>query len=99
MGKKLRITQIRSAIGREFDQKGTLKALGIRKLNTTVIKNDTPQIRGMIRKISHLLVVEEIDEKESPKEEKEKKVEAGKKGKEKKEKKKEKVKEKKNETS
>ena len=63
MTNKLRITQVRSAIGREFDQKGTLKALGIRKLNSTVIKEDTPQIRGMIRKIRHLLVVEEIEEK------------------------------------
>ena len=63
MAKKLRITQVRSVIGREFDQKGTLKALGIRKLNSTVTKEDTPQIRGMIRKIRHLLVVEEIEEK------------------------------------
>lgn len=62
MAKKLRITQIGSAIGRQFDQKGTLKALGIRKLNSTVVKDDTPQIRGMIRKIRHLLVVEEIEE-------------------------------------
>ncbi len=65
MAKKLRITQIRSAIGRQFDQKGTLKALGIHKLNATVLKEDTPQIRGMIRKISHLLVVEEIKEKQA----------------------------------
>jgi len=64
MAKKLRITQVRSAIGRQFDQKGTLKALGIRKLNQTVIKDDVPQIRGMIRKISHLVVVEEFEEKE-----------------------------------
>ena len=70
MPKKLRITQVRSAIGREFDQKGTLKALGIRKLNNTVIKDDTPQIRGMIRKISHLLVVKEIEEKKISKEKK-----------------------------
>ena len=70
MPKKLRITQVRSAIGREFDQKGTLKALGIRKLNNTVIKDDTPQIRGMIRKIRHLLVVEEIQEKKITKEKK-----------------------------
>lgn len=64
MAKKLRITQVGSAIGRNFDQKGTLKALGIRKVNQTVIKDDTPQIRGMIRKISHLLNVEEIEEPE-----------------------------------
>lgn len=70
MTNKLRITQVRSAIGREFDQKGTLKALGIRKLNSTVIKEDTPQIRGMIRKIRHLLVVEEIKEKKTTAQEK-----------------------------
>lgn len=64
MAKKLRITQVASAIGRNFDQKGTLKALGIRKVNQTVVKDDTPQIRGMIRKISHLLVVEEIEDAE-----------------------------------
>ncbi len=74
MAKKLRITQVRSAIGREFDQKGTLKALGIRKLNGTVIKEDSPQIRGMIRKIRHLLVVEEIAEKETKKTEETKKT-------------------------
>ena len=72
MAKKLRITQVGSAIGRNFDQKGTLKALGIRKVNQTVIKDDTPQIRGMIRKIRHLLVVEEI--KDSEKKTKEEKV-------------------------
>lgn len=70
MTNKLRITQVRSAIGREFNQKGTLKALGIRKLNSTVIKEDTPQIRGMIRKIRHLLVVEEIKEKKTTSQEK-----------------------------
>jgi large subunit ribosomal protein L30 len=68
MAKKLRITQVGSAIGRNFDQKGTLKALGIRKVNQTVIKDDTPQIRGMIRKIRHLLVVEEIEKVEKVRE-------------------------------
>jgi large subunit ribosomal protein L30 len=70
MAKKLRITQVGSAIGRNFDQKGTLKALGIRKVNQSVIKNDTPQIRGMIRKIRHLLVVEEIEDSEKQTKEK-----------------------------
>lgn len=84
MAKKLRITQVGSAIGRNFDQKGTLKALGIRKVNQTVIKEDTPQIRGMIRKISHLLTVEEIEEPEkkteSKKEASESSHEGGEKG-------------------
>lgn len=56
----LKITQIRSAIDRPKDQKATIEALGIRKLNNTVIKKDTPQIRGMIRKVNHLLKVEEV---------------------------------------
>jgi len=55
--KKLRIKQVRSAIGRKQDQKKTLIALGITKMGKTVEHTDTPQIRGMISKISHLLNV------------------------------------------
>lgn len=58
---KLCIKQVRSAIGRKKDQKETLIALGITKLGREVIHNDTPQIRGMIKKISHLLEVSEIE--------------------------------------
>ena len=58
---KLCIKQVRSAIGRKKDQKKTLIALGITKLGREVIHNDTPQIRGMVRKISHLLEVSEIE--------------------------------------
>ncbi len=57
---KLKITQIRSAIDRKFDQKQTIRALGIRRLQGTVMHEDTPQIRGMIAKVSHLLRVEEV---------------------------------------
>jgi large subunit ribosomal protein L30 len=57
---KLKITQIRSSIGRRWDQGATLRALGIRKMSQTVVHNDTPQIRGMVKKIQHLLKVEEI---------------------------------------
>jgi large subunit ribosomal protein L30 len=60
MAKKLKITQIRSAIGRKQNQKATVRALGILRLNGTVIHNDTPQIRGMINTIPHLLKVEEV---------------------------------------
>jgi large subunit ribosomal protein L30 len=60
MAKKLRISQRRSAIGRQKRQKLTLKALGIRKMNQSVIHNDTPQIRGMIRAVEHLVDVEEV---------------------------------------
>ncbi len=58
---KLQITQIRSAIDRPEPQKLTIRALGIRGLNRPIVKNDTPQIRGMIFKVQHLLRVEEID--------------------------------------
>jgi len=58
--KKLRITQIRSAIDRPDIQKRSVRALGIRRLHHTVEKNDTPQIRGMIKKIEHLLKVTEV---------------------------------------
>ncbi len=60
MPKKLRITQIRSAIDRPDIQKRSVRALGIRRLHHTVEKNDTPQIRGMIKKIEHLLKVTEV---------------------------------------
>ncbi len=60
MGKKLKITQIRSTIGRIEKQKQTIKALGIRKLYQSVMHKDTPQIRGMIEVVKHLVEVEEI---------------------------------------
>ncbi|ABB15611.1 50S ribosomal protein L30 [Carboxydothermus hydrogenoformans] len=60
MEKKLKITLVKSVIGQSERQKATVKSLGLRKLNQTVIKADTPEIRGMINKVSHLLKVEEI---------------------------------------
>jgi len=62
MAKKLKITLMKSPIGYSYDQKDTVKRLGLRKLHKTIIKDDNPQIRGMIRKISHLVKVEEIEE-------------------------------------
>ncbi len=58
--KKLRISQVKSGIDRKADQKRTLIALGIRKMHHSVEVEATPQIEGMIRKINHLLSVEEI---------------------------------------
>ena len=60
MSLKLRITQIKSSRHHRFDQEQTLRALGIKRMQHTVEHNDTPQIRGMIHKIVHLLKVEEI---------------------------------------
>ena len=55
----LRIRQVRSAIGRQGDQAATLRALGIKRMNHTVEQADTPEIRGMIEKVGHLVEVEE----------------------------------------
>ena len=59
--RKLRITQVKSAIGRKEVQKLTLKALGIRRLHHTVVHPDRPEIRGMINRVVHLLEVEEVE--------------------------------------
>ncbi|MEL6614785.1 MAG: 50S ribosomal protein L30 [Bacteroidota bacterium] len=56
---KIKITQVRSAINRPENQKRTLVALGIRKLNQTVEHEATPQIQGMVRTVQHLVTVEE----------------------------------------
>ena len=55
----LRITQIKSGIGRPERQKRTLRALGLKRLNKTILKKDSDQIKGMIRAVSHLVRVEE----------------------------------------
>ena len=59
--KRLRITQVRSAIRRRQNQKDTIRGLGIRRLNHTVEHDDTPAIRGMINTVRHLVVVEEVE--------------------------------------
>ncbi len=58
--KKLKITQIKSAIGYRKKAAATLEALGIRKMNHSVVHNDNSAIRGMINSVSHLVKVEEI---------------------------------------
>jgi len=57
---KLKITQVKSMIGSTKRQKETLKALGIKKMHNAVEKEITPQIKGMVDKVKHLLIVEEI---------------------------------------
>ncbi len=57
----LKITLRKSPIGFEKTQKLTVKALGLGKLNSSTIKPDNPQIRGMIRKITHMVEVEQVD--------------------------------------
>lgn len=58
---KLRITYIKSAIGYKQDQKATIAALGLRKSRQVVEHDDSPQIRGMIFKVRHLVKVEQVD--------------------------------------
>ncbi|MEN3185946.1 MAG: 50S ribosomal protein L30 [Atribacterota bacterium] len=58
--KLLRITLVRSPIGRPESHKKTVKALGFRKLYQTMVKEDSPSLRGMIHKVGYLLRVEEI---------------------------------------
>ncbi len=59
---KLRVTQVRSLINRPERQKRTVKALGLGRIHKTRILNDTPQVRGMIEKVKHLVRVEIIEE-------------------------------------
>ncbi|HHX75083.1 MAG: 50S ribosomal protein L30 [Firmicutes bacterium] len=59
MAGKLRITLVNSVIGRPESQRVTVKTLGLKKINQVVECEDTPQIRGMINKVSHLVKVEE----------------------------------------
>lgn len=58
---KLKITQVKSKIGGKESQRQTLRSLGLRKLNDTVVKEDRPEIRGMVNTVSHLVTVEEVD--------------------------------------
>lgn len=57
--KKIKVTLTRSLIGRPEDQRATVRALGLGKMHSSAVKNDTPAIRGMIRKVEHLVTVEE----------------------------------------
>ena len=61
MAIKLKVTQVRSGIGRSESQRRTLHGLGLRGPHKSAVLKDTPAIRGMIRKVSHLVVVEPAD--------------------------------------
>ena len=60
MADRLRITWVKSGIGYAKDQKATVRALGLHRLNESVEQDDNRVIRGMVRKVRHLLSVEEI---------------------------------------
>ena len=57
--RKIKIRWIKSAVGHKQDQKATIKALGLHRLNEVVEHPDTPAVRGMVGKVSHLVCVEE----------------------------------------
>ncbi|MHB8771914.1 MAG: 50S ribosomal protein L30 [Syntrophales bacterium] len=61
MEKKLKITQVKSYIGRPEAQRKVLRGMGLGKINRTVILNDTPEIRGMVRKVVHLVTAVEVE--------------------------------------
>jgi large subunit ribosomal protein L30 len=58
---RLRVTQVRSVIDRPRDQKDTVRRLGLHRIDDSVVKDDRPEIRGMIEKVRHLVHVEEVD--------------------------------------
>ena len=60
MSKQLKITRVKSDIGRPKNQRATLRHLGLRKTHQSVVRPDTDVVRGMIRKVSHLVEVEEV---------------------------------------
>lgn len=61
MAKKLLITQIRSGIGRQDKHRRTLRALGIKRHQHSVVQEDTPAIRGMIAQVSYMVDVQEVE--------------------------------------
>jgi large subunit ribosomal protein L30 len=58
---KLRVTQVRGVVGRPERQKETIRALGLKRIRDAVVKEDRPEIRGMIAKVAHLVQVEEVE--------------------------------------
>ncbi len=60
MGTRLKVTQIRSRIGAKENQRETLRSLGLKRIGDVVVKEDRPEIRGMIKTVTHLVAVEEV---------------------------------------
>ena len=57
----LKVTQVRSVIGSKQDQKRTVRALGLKRIRDSRVHEDTPQIRGMLHKVRHLVTYEEVE--------------------------------------
>ena len=60
MAKTIKVTLVKSTIGRKADQIATVAALGLHKIRSTAEHNESPQIRGMVNKVKHLIEIEEI---------------------------------------
>ena len=58
---KLQVTQIKSGIGRNPNQRETLRSLGLKRIGDVVVKEDRPEIRGMAKSIPHLVDIQEVD--------------------------------------
>ncbi|CAN5478981.1 50S ribosomal protein L30 [soil metagenome] len=58
---RLKITQLRSEIGSKDNQRQTLRSLGLKRVRDVVVKEDRPEIRGMVRTVTHLVAVEEVE--------------------------------------
>jgi large subunit ribosomal protein L30 len=58
---RLKVTQVRSQIGGTQNQRDTLRSLGLKRLHDVVVKEDRPEIRGMVATVSHLVTLEEVD--------------------------------------
>ena len=58
---RLKVTQKKSGIGGKFNQRQTLRSLGLKRIGDVVVKDDKPEFRGMIKTVRHLVAVEEVD--------------------------------------
>ncbi|GAA3965279.1 50S ribosomal protein L30 [Actinomadura viridis] len=58
---QLKITQTKSVISEKQNQRDTLRTLGLKKIGQSVVRDDRPEVRGMIRTVNHLVIVEEVD--------------------------------------
>jgi len=65
MSSRLKVTLKKGLVGRPEDQRGTVRALGLKRIGHTVLKDDRPEIRGMIFKVKHLVEVEEVAEEKA----------------------------------
>ena len=58
---QIKVTQLKSGIGRQQNQRNTLRSLGLKRIGDVVVKEDRPEIRGMVKTVTHLVAVEEVE--------------------------------------